>query len=155
MATTNLEQFNLEDVSAALERAYGVVLGAASILKCAPRTVYYYLERYPEELEAARERGRRLRVDRAEIALDQMVRGDDPYFPAVRFTLEGSEEGRKRKWGTRPLIQVEQDNRELQVNIEKLMVATGAETESRVLGRLAGLLESGEVVVGEDETVTE
>jgi len=139
------EDFDKREIAAALVQSFGIVLGAATLLKCTPKTVYNYLHRYPE-LEEAREIGRKNRTDRAELALYKMV-GDD-YFAAVRFALEGSKEGRKRGWGTRPQVEV-QDNRQQTLIIEKLMVRLGAGAPEDVGLGLAGLLESGDVVDGE------
>lgn len=145
----DIEHFDVDNIRQALIQSFGVVLGAAALLQCNPQTIYNYLRRYPE-LEEARALGKKNRIDRAELALQKMIIEKDPFFPAVRFTLEGSKEGRKRGWGTRPQIQIgDVDNRQLQVNIENLRLATGAETDGGVLTRLAGLLEDGDVVNGE------
>lgn len=145
----DIEHFDKNDIATALIKSFGVVLGAAALLRCDPKTIYNYLGRYPE-LEDARTLGKKNRIDRAELALQKMIVEKDPFFPAVRFALEGSKEGRRRGWGTRAQIQVgDVDNRQLQVNIENLRLAMGAETEGDVLTRLAGLLDSGEIIDGE------
>lgn len=141
----DIEHFDKEKIAAALEKSYGVVWGAASLLHCSVRTVYNYLERYPE-LEEAKALGRKNATDHAELALRGMVK--DGHFAATRFALEGSKEGRSRGWGTRVQAEV-QDNRQQTLIIEKLMVRLGAgEPEDVGLG-LAGLLPDvmeGEVV---------
>jgi len=139
--------YTFEQVANALTKTFGIKLAAAKRLGCHRVTVDEYIARWPE-LEDVRQQAKEGRVDLAEAKLIELT--SDNHFAATRFTLEGSKEGRARGWGTRPQIQIgDQDNRQLQITIEKLMIATGAETESGVLSGLAGLLDGGDVVEGE------
>lgn len=137
----DIEHLEIEQIEQALEQSYGIVLAAARLLKCVPKTVYNYLERYPE-LEEARKRGRENRIDTAEILTLEMMR--DKYWPAIRQTLIGP--GKHRGWSEKPL-QVVEDNRQQTLIIEKLMVRLGADEPEDVGLGLAGLLP--DVVEGE------
>ncbi len=78
-------KYDLREIALALLLSRGIVSTAAQRLGCRTSTVSWFMERYPEVEEAAR-RGRELRIDLAEQALDHKVAQGD--IVAILFTLK-------------------------------------------------------------------
>lgn len=69
----------------ALRMAHGCVHAAARSLQCSPRTVWRYIKKYPA-VRRARDEARNLRVDLAELRLDEAVQKGEAW--AVCFLLK-------------------------------------------------------------------
>jgi hypothetical protein len=88
--------FTAEEVADALRRAHGMKEQATRLLGCARSTVYNYIARYPEVMEAGDDAREKL-LDEAELQIMGMV--DRGFLPAVFFVLEtlGAERGYGRE----------------------------------------------------------
>jgi len=80
--------FTIAEVAAALRRSNGLVDPAARILRCARRTVYSYLERYPE-LEQERIRSERPLVDIGKVKFYEAVRDGQSWAVAMLMKAKG------------------------------------------------------------------
>lgn len=92
------QRYTVEEVVAALHQSFGVVAGAARLLKCTRQTIYNYRDRYPEVREAMEE-GSEIGLDVAELHLHSLIaKPDHPAHPrALIFYLE--RKGRRRGYG--------------------------------------------------------
>ena len=90
-----LGYFEPEEVIDAIERANGIVTGAARILDCHRRTIFNYIKSY-EEVEKAYNEARERVVDIAE--LQQIKALKDGQRWAIENWLFCSKEGRARGW---------------------------------------------------------
>lgn len=86
-----LPRYSVEQMEIALRSTHGLVHAAAKALGCSPRTIRRYVRRHPQVKEAAAEASE-LRLDLAELRLDQAVQAGEPW--AICFLLKTK--GKKR-----------------------------------------------------------
>lgn len=79
------ERYTTEQVIAALRQAKGMVTIAAQALKCEPRTVRNYIDRYPTVKQACDDERAQV-LDIAELRLYQAIQDREPW--AITFTLK-------------------------------------------------------------------
>lgn len=89
-------KYTPSQVELALRTTHGCVYAAARALQCHPETVYRYMRRYPS-VQRARDESRELRLDLAELRLDQAVQAGQAW--AVCFFLKT--QGRRRGYSER------------------------------------------------------
>lgn len=84
-------RFTPELVASALRSTHGCVHAAAAALECSPRTVHRYVKRH-QAVRQALDEARELRLDLAELKLDQAIKAGEPW--AVCFLLKTLGKGR-------------------------------------------------------------
>ena len=94
------EKYTVEQMITALRRENGLVYRAAKRLRCSPRTIYVYKEKYPEIAEVT-EQERELLLDDAEHGLAEQVRNSEQW--AIVYVLNTL--GKKRGYGTKSEIE--------------------------------------------------
>jgi len=83
--TAGAGRYSPEQMIAALKASHGCVHVAATTLQCSPSTVYRFINR-DDEVKAALDESRELRLDLAELRLDQAVKNGEAW--AICFLLK-------------------------------------------------------------------
>ncbi|MGR3219495.1 MAG: helix-turn-helix domain-containing protein [Candidatus Anammoxibacter sp.] len=78
-------KFTKEKVANALEKSKGFQSYAANLLKCTPRTIYNYMQKYPELQEVLND-ALEERIDVAETKLDEAINKGEPW--SIAFFLK-------------------------------------------------------------------
>lgn len=107
-------RFTKAQMAEALQQCGGVPTDVAKQLGCERKTVYLYLERYPELNEIRAEANDEL-IDMAESGLRKSV--GEGYFPAIRFVLQTK--GKNRGYSERVQV-VGADDGPIKTEPEKL-----------------------------------